>query len=132
MFRVARAPRPPCFAPRGIQSLNGPPEAEFFWSVSGEAPDTAGGAPGLPGTLAATVSMNDYIKNQFGLSGKTALVTGCKRGIGQAMAVALAEAGADIIGVSATLEPGGETEKFVTSLGRQFIPFACDFKNRSA
>ena len=41
--------------------------------------------------------------NAFDLSGKTALVTGCKRGIGKAMAVALAEAGADIIGVSATL-----------------------------
>ena len=35
----------------------------------------------------------------FSLSGKTALVTGCKRGIGMAMAVALAEAGADIIGM---------------------------------
>ena len=35
---------------------------------------------------------------QFKLNGKTALVTGCKRGIGQAMAIGLAEAGADIIG----------------------------------
>ncbi|MEM8890275.1 MAG: SDR family NAD(P)-dependent oxidoreductase, partial [Bacteroidota bacterium] len=39
--------------------------------------------------------------NQFKLDGKTALVTGCKRGIGKAMAIGLAEAGADIIGVSA-------------------------------
>ncbi len=44
------------------------------------------------------------IKNTFHLDGKTALVTGCKRGIGKAMAIALADAGADIIGVSATLE----------------------------
>ena len=36
----------------------------------------------------------------FKLDGKTALVTGARRGIGKAMAVALAEAGADIIGVS--------------------------------
>ena len=41
---------------------------------------------------------------QFSLVGKTALVTGCKRGIGKSMAIALAEAGADIIGVSASLE----------------------------
>ena len=36
----------------------------------------------------------------FDLKGKTALVTGCKRGIGMGMAIGLAEAGADIIGVS--------------------------------
>lgn len=47
------------------------------------------------------------IIDKFRLDGKTALVTGCKRGIGRAMAVALAEAGADIIGVSATLEESG-------------------------
>ena len=39
----------------------------------------------------------------FDLTGKTALVTGCNKGIGKAMAVGLAEAGADIIGVSASL-----------------------------
>ena len=39
------------------------------------------------------------ILNAFNLSGKTALVTGCNRGIGMGMAVGLAEAGADIITV---------------------------------
>jgi 2-dehydro-3-deoxy-D-gluconate 5-dehydrogenase len=43
------------------------------------------------------------ILQQFSLAGKTALVTGCKRGIGKSIAVALAEAGADIVGVSASL-----------------------------
>jgi NADPH:quinone reductase-like Zn-dependent oxidoreductase len=38
------------------------------------------------------------------LTGQTALVTGCKRGIGLAICKTLAEAGADIIGVSASLE----------------------------
>jgi 2-deoxy-D-gluconate 3-dehydrogenase len=68
----------------------------------------------------------------FNLTGKTALVTGCSRGIGQAMAVALAEAGADIIGVSASLQPGSETEKLVHDTGRTFTPYAVDLGNRSA
>jgi 2-dehydro-3-deoxy-D-gluconate 5-dehydrogenase len=67
----------------------------------------------------------------FNLNGKTALVTGCKRGIGKAMAVALAEAGADIIGVSASLEKtGSEVEKEIKATGRNFIGYTCDFKNR--
>jgi 2-deoxy-D-gluconate 3-dehydrogenase len=68
----------------------------------------------------------------FDLSGKTALVTGCSRGIGQAMAIALAEAGADIIGVSSTLQPGGDTENLVTTAGAKFYPYACDLADRSA
>lgn len=72
------------------------------------------------------------LENMFGLAGKTALVTGCKRGIGQAMALALAEAGADIIGVSATLESGGETEAAVKKLGRNFSAYSCDFRDRKA
>lgn len=69
----------------------------------------------------------------FSLSGKTALVTGCKRGIGYGMALALAEAGANIIGVSASLEPSGsDIEKAVTALGRTFRGYACDFSDRAA
>jgi 2-deoxy-D-gluconate 3-dehydrogenase len=69
----------------------------------------------------------------FRLDGQTALVTGCRRGIGKAMAIALAEAGADIIGVSASLEPSGSgIEKEVAARGRKFQPYACDFANRKA
>lgn len=69
----------------------------------------------------------------YTLAGRTALVTGCKRGIGHAMAVALAEAGADIVGVSATLEPSGsDIERAVTSLGRRFRGYTCDFSDRAA
>lgn len=71
------------------------------------------------------------VLDQFNLSGKTALVTGCKRGIGKAMAIGLAEAGADIVGVSATLEAeGSEVEKDVTALGRSFKAYLCDFAER--
>ena len=73
------------------------------------------------------------VLNQFDLTGKTALVTGCKRGIGKAMAIGLAEAGADIIGVSATLEStGSNVEQAVTALGRSFVGYACDFADRDA
>lgn len=69
----------------------------------------------------------------FRLDGKVALVTGCRRGIGKAMAVALAEAGADIVGVSASLEAGGsEVEQAVVALGRKFTGYTCDFGNRDA
>ena len=69
----------------------------------------------------------------FDLSGKTALVTGCKRGIGKAMAIGLAEAGADIIGVSASLEQSGsEVEREVKAQGRKFRAYQCDFKDRNA
>jgi len=64
------------------------------------------------------------ILDKFKLDGKTAIVTGCKRGIGKAMALALAEAGADIIGVSASLElENSEIEKEVKSTGRKFYPY---------
>lgn len=69
----------------------------------------------------------------FKLEGKIALVTGCKRGIGFAMAEALAEAGADILGVSATLETeGSEIEKAIQAKGRDFKGYQCDFSDRKS
>ena len=71
--------------------------------------------------------------SKFSLAGKTALVTGCKRGIGFAIAEGLAEAGADIIGVSASLEESGsDIEKAVRALGRKFTAYQCDFADRDA
>ncbi len=71
--------------------------------------------------------------NLFELNGKKALVTGCDRGIGKAMAVALAEAGADIIGASNSLhQTGSEVEQEVKAAGRNFFPFQVDLSERSS
>ncbi|HED05154.1 MAG TPA: SDR family NAD(P)-dependent oxidoreductase [Ignavibacteria bacterium] len=71
------------------------------------------------------------ILDKFKLDRKIALVTGCKRGIGKAMATGLAEAGADIICVSASLElEGSEVEKEILNLGRKFKAYQCDFSER--
>jgi len=67
----------------------------------------------------------------FNLSGKTALVTGCSSGIGEAMTVGLAEAGANIIGVSATIAKESNVEKEVTRLNRNFSFYAFDLGDRS-
>lgn len=70
------------------------------------------------------------ILDKFSLAGKTAVVTGCRRGIGFGFAQALAEAGADIIGVSASLEDGGgEIGECVRALGRKFAAYRCDFSD---
>ncbi|WP_069661097.1 SDR family NAD(P)-dependent oxidoreductase [Arcticibacter eurypsychrophilus] len=69
----------------------------------------------------------------FDLSGKVALVTGCNRGIGKAMAEALAEAGADIIGVSSSIAlSGSETERDIHAIGRKFTAYQCDLSNRKS
>ena len=68
----------------------------------------------------------------FDLAGKTALVTGCRRGIGRGVAVALARAGADIVGVSASLDPGDDVVGDVAGTGRRFTPYRCDLGDRQA
>ena len=70
------------------------------------------------------------IMEKFKLNGKIALVTGCSKGIGFGIAKGLAEAGADIIGVSSTLDKGSDIEKYVESIGKKFHCFRCDFSKR--
>ncbi|MFI1675472.1 SDR family oxidoreductase [Streptomyces sp. NPDC020598] len=71
--------------------------------------------------------------NAFDLTGRLAVVTGARRGIGRAMARALAHAGADVIGVSAHLEEtGSDVEKDVTAAGRTFEALRTDFADPHA
>lgn len=73
--------------------------------------------------MAATSSIIDA----FRIDGKAALVTGASRGLGQAMAVALAEAGANVIGLDRT-EDCNETCQQVEALGRRFMTVVCDLR----
>lgn len=69
----------------------------------------------------------------FSLAGKIALVTGCNKGIGKGIALGLAEAGADIIGVSASIElNGSQVEQEITALGRRFKAYQADFSERDS
>jgi 2-deoxy-D-gluconate 3-dehydrogenase len=79
------------------------------------------------------MSASSPTAGMFSLAGRTAVVTGCRRGIGQAAATALAGAGADIVGVSAYLDPeGGAVGEAVRALGRSFRGYRCDFADRAA
>jgi 2-dehydro-3-deoxy-D-gluconate 5-dehydrogenase len=71
------------------------------------------------------------ILDKFKLDGKTAIVTGSNQGIGQMYAKALAEAGADIIGVS-YIDDFAETEKIIKDTGRKFRYYVSDFSSRES
>lgn len=64
------------------------------------------------------------ILNSFDLQGKVAIVTGCDTGLGQGMAVGLAQAGCDIVGIN-IVEPSDTIAK-VEALGRKFLSLKAD------
>ena len=70
------------------------------------------------------------ILNAFNLTGKVAIVTGSRTGLGQGMAYGLAEAGADIVGID--LNNLGETKKSVEERGRRFLGIETDLSNIKA
>ncbi len=66
------------------------------------------------------------ILDAFSLQGKVAVVSGCDTGLGQGMALGLAEAGCDIVGIN-IVEPV-ETIERVTALGRRFLSLTADLR----
>lgn len=69
------------------------------------------------------------VLQSFDLTGKTALVTGCDTGLGQGMAIALAEAGANIVGASIVEDPS-ETQNAVEATGRKFVYHRVDISDK--
>jgi len=68
------------------------------------------------------------ILDKFRLDGKTAIVTGCGRGLGQGIALALAEAGADIFGVGHA--PSAErTAELIAKTGKKFVYLSADLSS---
>ena len=63
--------------------------------------------------------------DRFDLSGKVALITGGSRGLGHAMALAYAQAGADVAVVSRKLDACEATAREIEALGRRALPYAC-------
>ncbi len=66
------------------------------------------------------------ILDKFDLSGRTAIITGAGTGLGQAMSLALADAGCDIVGAARRLEPLEETRAMVEKKGRRFLVVQAD------
>lgn len=66
------------------------------------------------------------VLEKFNLSGRVVLVTGGSRGIGRALALGLASAGADVAVVSRSLEQGKVVEQQIEALGRRALAFAAD------
>ncbi|MFV0262652.1 MAG: 2-dehydro-3-deoxy-D-gluconate 5-dehydrogenase KduD [Kluyvera sp.] len=70
------------------------------------------------------------ILHAFNLQGKVALVTGCDKGLGQGMALGLAEAGCDIVSVSRSIPQ--ETAEKVAALGRRMFAIQADLSQPDA
>ncbi|PTY05092.1 2-deoxy-D-gluconate 3-dehydrogenase [Opitutaceae bacterium EW11] len=70
------------------------------------------------------------ILQKFKLNGKVAIVTGASRGLGQGMALSLADAGADIVAVDVL--PMDDTKKQVEAMGRKCVTIVANLGDRKA
>lgn len=70
------------------------------------------------------------VLDTFGLTGKVAIITGCDTGLGQGMALALAEAGCDVVGVNRKIPH--DTAAKIQALGRRFMAIQADLSRQDA
>ncbi len=104
-----------------------------------------GGAMVAPLAANAATNSSPQPNNNLSLNGKAAIVTGAARGIGRAIALALADAGADIMGIDiaapastettykpATKQDLDDTAKLVQAKQRRFISVIADIRDMNA
>jgi NAD(P)-dependent dehydrogenase (short-subunit alcohol dehydrogenase family) len=72
------------------------------------------------------------VLDKLKLDGKVAIVTGAGRGLGRAMSIALAEAGADVVVTARTKDQIEETANLVRETGRKALPVICDVTDSSS
>ena len=75
--------------------------------------------------------MTNWLQSQFSLTGKKALVTGASKGIGASIAIALAEAGANLVLVGRSEDSLSTTRAVVESLGRKTETLIADVESRA-
>lgn len=76
--------------------------------------------------------MNTYLENLFGLSGRTAVVTGAASGIGRGIAEGYTRAGAQVALLDINAAQLDETASQMSAEGHSVAPFACDISNADA
>ena len=95
---------------------------------SGILPVAASQNQGIP--MPGSIEMSSSsILEKFSLDGRITVVTGASRGLGQAMAVGLAQAGADVAAVATRLSHLDETCKLIEAAGGKALPLACDSRD---
>ena len=74
--------------------------------------------------------MTNWLQSQFSLTGKTALVTGASKGIGASIAIAMAQAGADVVLVGRSQDSLSATRTAIENLGRSTETLIADVESR--
>ena len=74
--------------------------------------------------------MTNWLQSQFSLTGKTALVTGASKGIGASIAIAMAQAGADLVLVGRSQDSLATTRTEIENLGRTTETLIADVESR--